>query len=191
MIMKTIEVKALRQLLDAGRKLSLLDVRAEREHREVHIPGVVLETLDSLNPARVAGLFNISAESPLYVICRSGSRAKQAMAKLEQAGISDCVLVEGGTQAWVAAGYPVNRGEAMVISLERQVRIAAGALVFTGTVLGALIHPAFLLLSGGVGAGLIFAGVTDRCGLALAIARMPWNRGSGNASCACHSSQQI
>lgn len=83
--------------------------------------------------------------------------------------------VEGGTLAWEGAGLPVVRGR-RVISLERQVRIAAGALVVAGVLLGWLVHPAFLGLSAFVGAGLVFAGVTDTCGMGLLLARMPWNR---------------
>jgi rhodanese-related sulfurtransferase len=86
------------------------------------------------------------------------------------------VVVVGGTLAWTAAGLPVVRGEAKMISLERQVRIAAGALVATGAVLAQVVHPGFIWLSGVVGAGLVFAGITDFCGMGLLIARLPWNR---------------
>ena len=82
--------------------------------------------------------------------------------------------VEGGTQAWDAAGLPVIRGQ-KAISLERQVRIAAGSLVLTGAVLSHWVHPWWIGLSGFVGAGLIFAGITDTCGMGLLLARMPWN----------------
>ena len=85
-------------------------------------------------------------------------------------------MVEGGTQAWVTEGLPVvslGRGS---MSIERQVRIGAGTLVLLGVVLGFLVHPGFFFLSGFVGAGLVFAGVTDWCGMGLLLARAPWNR---------------
>jgi hypothetical protein len=85
------------------------------------------------------------------------------------------VNVEGGTQAWDQAGLPVIRGE-KTISLERQVRIAAGLLVVSGTALGAFVHPYFLGLAAFVGAGLVFAGITDTCGMGMILARMPWNQ---------------
>ena len=85
------------------------------------------------------------------------------------------VNVEGGTLAWEQAGLPVVRGK-KAMSLERQVRIAAGSLVVLGTALGAFVHPGFLGLSAFVGAGLVFAGVTDTCGMGMVLARMPWNR---------------
>jgi hypothetical protein len=77
---------------------------------------------------------------------------------------------------------PVNRGASRVISLERQVRIAAGFLVFSGVILSQVVNPAFIWLSGFVGAGLIFAGTTDWCGMGMLISRMPWNQGSSCSS---------
>jgi hypothetical protein len=37
------------------------------------------------------------------------------------------------------------------------------------------LHSALLLISAFVGAGLVFSGITDSCGLAMVLARMPWN----------------
>ncbi len=84
------------------------------------------------------------------------------------------VNVEGGTLAWDQAGYPVIRGR-KVMSLERQVRIAAGSLVLTGIGLS-FLHPWLLGISAFVGAGLVFAGITDTCGMGMILARMPWNQ---------------
>ena len=83
--------------------------------------------------------------------------------------------MEGGTSAWQSAGLPVVKGK-QVMSLERQVRIAAGALVVLGAVIGHFVHPGGFALSAFVGAGLVFAGITDTCGMGMLIARMPWNR---------------
>ncbi|HJZ53542.1 MAG TPA: YgaP-like transmembrane domain, partial [Gemmataceae bacterium] len=83
--------------------------------------------------------------------------------------------VEDGTPAWERAGGPVVRGK-KAVSLERQVRIAAGLLVLLGVVLALTIDPWFVLVSGFIGAGLVFAGVTDTCGMGLLLARMPWNQ---------------
>jgi hypothetical protein len=111
----------------------------------------------------------------LYVICRSGNRGKQACHKLETAGLN-MVNVEGGTLAWEAAGLPVIRGTRKVISLERQVRIAAGFLAIVGAVMAMVVHPYFAGLSAFIGAGLMFSGITDTCGMAMLLARMPWNQ---------------
>jgi hypothetical protein len=89
-------------------------------------------------------------------------------------GLTDVVVLEGGITAWAGAGLPVVRGR-KTMSLERQVRIAAGALVFIGSVFGYFVNPAFIALSAFVGAGLVFAGITDTCGMAMMLAKMPWN----------------
>ena len=90
-------------------------------------------------------------------------------------GWLNVVNVEGGTLACEAAGLPVVRGK-KAISLERQVRIAAGFLVLVGAVLALTVHPYFAGLSAFVGAGLMFAGITDTCGMGMLLARMPWNQ---------------
>lgn len=150
----------------------LLDVRTPAEFEEVHVEGAVLHPLTELNPAQVRDL--AQGKRACVLICRSGGRARQAAEKLASSGISGLQVMTGGMQAWESEGLPVQRGRA-TISLERQVRIAAGTLVFIGSVLGYLVNPAWIALSAFVGAGLVFAGVTDTCGLAMVIARMPWN----------------
>ena len=128
--------------------------------------------LDQLGKATIS---SSGATQPLYVICQSGGRARQACEKIMCAGYLNVVSIEGGTQAWVAAGLPVVRGKA-VMSLERQVRIAAGLLVLVGTVLGYFVHRYWLGLPAFVGAGLAFAGITDTCGMGMLLAKMPWNQ---------------
>lgn len=158
-----------------GEPVELIDVRTPAEFREVHATIAKLVPLDSLDPAQLRASRTLPADEPLYVICRSGNRAKMACDKLLAAGFTRIVNVEGGTLAWDKAGLPVERGK-KAISLERQVRIAAGLLVLLGTLLGAFVSPYFLILSGFVGAGLVFAGVTDTCGMAMLLAKMPWNQ---------------
>jgi rhodanese-related sulfurtransferase len=146
------------------------------EFAEVHAEGATLVPLDRLDPAAVLAARTGPPDEPIYVICRSGARAAKACEAFRAAGFPHVFNVEGGTEAWQRAGLPVVRGERTVISLERQVRIAAGLLVVTGVLLGWLVHPVFFALSAFVGAGLVFAGVTDTCGMGMLLARMPWNR---------------
>ena len=159
--MKTITPTELLKLLATQPDLSLIDVRTPVEFAEVHVPQARNVPLDEFTPHT----------GPVYLLCRSGNRAAKVAEKCPQG-----IVVEGGTLAWIEAGLPVTRGTTKVISLERQVRIAAGALVLTGAVLGRLVHPGFYGLSAFVGAGLIFAGITDFCGMGLLLAKMPWNR---------------
>ena len=121
------------------------------------------------------GSFPFSKDQEIHVICQSGGRSMKVCQKLESAGFEKVVNVEGGTSAWDGAGLPVIAGK-KAISLERQVRIAAGALVVIGAVVGHFYNPAGYGLSAFVGAGLVFAGVTDTCGMGMIIAKMPWNR---------------
>jgi len=171
----TISPQELSQLRQNGNPLDLIDVRTPVEFREVHVEFARNVPLDRLNPQTIQAERNGSVEQPLYVICRSGSRGKQACEKLIAAGIANVVNVEGGTMACEAAGLPLVRGQ-KTISLERQVRIAAGTLVLIGSALGFWVHPYFIGLAAFVGAGLTFAGVTDTCGMGMLLARMPWNQ---------------
>lgn len=175
MSVRTIPAKELYERIKGGEPVELIDVRTPVEFREIHAEGARLVPLDRLDPKAVMAERNGAAGETLYVICRSGSRAKQACEKFLSAGYDNVVSVEGGTLAWEQAGLPVKRGK-KAISLERQVRIAAGLLVLLGAALGFFIHPYFVGLSAFVGAGLVFAGVTDTCGMAMLLARMPWNQ---------------
>lgn len=171
--MKTITANALGELTSSGSESPIIiDVRTPAEHEDTHIEGSRLHPLESLDPDRVKAGLNGSS---CYVLCRSGSRAQKAIEKLSADGMENLVLIEGGIQAWEAAGLPVKKGKSMM-SLERQVRIAAGFLVLLGAVLGFTVHPNWHALSGFVGAGLIFAGITDTCGMGMLIAKMPWNQ---------------
>lgn len=125
-LMKSISPQQLHQLREQGGVPSLLDVRTPAEHAQIHVPGVHLVPLDRLDATALAGLNGFAKDHPVYLLCRSGNRAKQAAQQLEKEGFAECVVVEGGTQAWADAGLPVNRGTGGMISLERQVRIAAG-----------------------------------------------------------------
>jgi rhodanese-related sulfurtransferase len=179
----TVAPHRLEELQKAGGSIELIDVRTPAEFREFHIPFARNVPLDRLDPSAVARARTAAPESPVYIVCRSGSRGRQACARLIAAGVTNVVNVEGGTLAWAEAALPVVRGK-KAISLERQVRIAAGFLVLVGVVLGWLVHPACAGLAAFVGAGLVFAGVTDTCGMGMILARMPWNQACRETSCA-------
>jgi len=184
MKVSTITPLTLAEWCKEGKKIELIDVRTPVEYREVHVEIARNVPLDQLDARALIQARNGSADEPLYVICRSGSRGRQACEKFFTAGFSNVVNVEGGTMACVEAGVPVVRGTP-AISLERQVRIAAGSFVLLGAVLGWFVHPAFIGLSAFVGAGLVFAGITDTCGMGMILSRMPWNRCSQDAKSCC------
>jgi rhodanese-related sulfurtransferase len=173
--MQTISPRQLQELSTSGRSIDLIDVRTPVEFREIHVAFARNLPLDRLDPRVVRAGRGDRSDEPIYFICRSGSRGQQACERFLAADYRNVVNVEGGTLAWEQAGLPVVRGR-KTISLERQVRIAAGGLVLIGSVLGWLIHPYWIGLAAFVGAGLVFAGVTDTCGMGLLLARMPWNQ---------------
>lgn len=179
--MQTISVKQLADKQQQG-SVDLIDVRMPTEYREVHANGAVNVPLDSLNPQAVADSVGVSSNKPLYVICKSGNRSSKATQKFLDAGIQNVVNVEGGTTAWVDSGLPAVRGKKSV-SLERQVRILAGFLALLGAVLGLAVHPYFVGLSAFIGAGLMFAGITDTCGMGMMLSKMPWNKCGDSGSC--------
>jgi rhodanese-related sulfurtransferase len=180
MSISVIKPQQLADLCKDGKKIDLIDVRTPVEYREVHLEIARNVPLDRLDPTAQMQSRNGAANEPLYVICRSGSRGQQGCEMFRKAGFSNVVNVEGGTLACVEAGLPVVRGQ-KAVSLERQVRIAAGSLVLLGAAL-AFVHPAFIGLSAFVGTGLVFSGITDTCGMGMILARMPWNRCSQDST---------
>ncbi|MEM1227357.1 MAG: rhodanese-like domain-containing protein [Planctomycetota bacterium] len=172
--MQTIDVNELAREQRRGH-VDLIDVRMPSEYREVHAEGALNVPMDSLNPNEVANELVGNSKKPIYVICQGGSRSTKVTQKFMDAGIDHVVNVVGGTTAWVGAGLPVARGK-KAISLERQVRILAGCLTLVGATLGFFVHPYFIGLSAFIGAGLMFAGITDTCGMGMVLAKMPWNR---------------
>jgi len=172
---KTIAPTEIANLLSAQPELFLVDVRTPVEYAEVHASPSYNEPLDGLRPKALFDSGRLPKDRPVYLICRTGGRAAKAAQKFAAEGFDQGVVVEGGTEAWIAAGLPVKRGAVKVVSLERQVRIAAGALVLLGVLLAYLVHPAFIGISAFVGAGLVFAGISGWCGMGLLLAKLPWN----------------
>lgn len=168
------ELHPVNVMAEASSGALLLDVRSPAEFRSGRVRGAVNLPLEKVTPDAVRALAGGSS-SPVLLLCASGGRATAAAGKLKGSGLRTLV-VAGGTNSCRQAGLPMEKDAGGVISVERQVRIAAGAMVFTGVMLGTFVNPWFYALSGFVGCGLVFAGVTDWCGMGLLLARAPWNR---------------
>jgi rhodanese-related sulfurtransferase len=179
----TISPSSLADLRRRGDGVTLIDVRTPAEYDEVHVEGARNIPLDRLDPRAIAAEHAGKTGGPLYFVCKSGGRSQKACEQMIAAGVNDVVSVEGGTSACEAAGLKVARSGRKVMSLDRQVRICAGGLVVLGAVLGHFVNPAWHALSAFIGAGLVFAGVTDTCGMAMMLAKMPWNQVRGAAAC--------
>lgn len=179
----SITADALQRLMQTG-PVQLLDVRTPGEFAEAHVPGAMLVPLDDFNPVlflREAG----PDSGPVYVICHAGTRARNAIQKFERAGFDRCVLVKGGTQAWIDAGLPVVRGASRTLPLMRQVQLTVGAISAVGAALALLVDSRFVVIPLIMGCGLVFAGLTGICGLALLLAKLPWNRSASGATVTC------
>lgn len=164
--------EALDALTRSRTDVRLLDVRTPGEYAAAHVPGSYNLPLDVL-PEHGSALRGV--DGPVVLVCRSGQRSRKAEAVLAAAGLPTLHVLDGGLQAWDAAGLPVRRGKGP-ISLERQVRIAAGGLALVGGLLALLVSPLFAVIPAFVGAGLVFSGITDTCGMAMVLCRLPYNR---------------
>lgn len=146
----------------------MLDVREPAEYDGERLPNslnIPFSQIDSA-PARVP------KGEPVVIICRSGRRSEQAARKLSAAGIQDIFILTGGLSRCTG----LEKGPGGAWAMERQVRMAAGSLVTAGLALAWAVHPAFALLSAGVGLGLMYSAASDTCGMARILALMPWNR---------------
>lgn len=175
--MQTLTVQELDRRLKSGEILQLVDVRSPDEYRAGHIPGAINIPMDRCE----ARLEDLHASVPVVLICQSGRRAGMTH-ELLSAHRSDMMVLEGGTAAWIAQGLPVVRDTVARWSLERQTRLVIGILVFSSSI-ASLFWPPAIAVPIFMGAGLIFAGLTDICGLGLLLAKMPWNRPQAPSPC--------
>jgi rhodanese-related sulfurtransferase len=171
-----LDARQLEELLTDRPDVRLLDVRTPGEYESVHIRGAYNVPLDTLGEH--SDEIRATVAEPVVLICQSGNRARQAESALKECTMANVHVLEGGMSDWLAAGLPVQRGRKRV-SLERQVRIAAGSIAATGAVLSLLLNPLFAVVPAFVGGGLVFAGVTDRCGMAMLLSRLAYNRPAG------------
>ena len=170
MSLKSISPQAASELVNQG--AVLVDIRAADEHARERIAMARHVPMDLLARG------GLSLDGTLAVIfhCRSGNRTRVNASALGACTACDAYVLEGGLDAWKKAGLLTRTDARAPLELMRQVQIAAGSLVLFGTLLAATVSPWFLLLSAFVGAGLLFAGVSGFCGMALLLMRMPWNR---------------
>ena len=166
-----IDPKTVADGLKAG-KFHLIDIREADEFAREHIGGAVSIPLSTVEQADV----KLEAGRTAVFHCKSGMRTEANCAKLAARVDGNALILEGGLDAWKKAGLPVKDNAKAPLPMNRQVQITAGALVLTGALIGTFVHPAGYALSGFIGAGLIFAGVSGWCGMANVLAMMPWNK---------------
>jgi rhodanese-related sulfurtransferase len=166
-----IDAIALKQKLDL-QQVILVDVRESGEYATEHIVGSVSIPLSTFDE----NLIENTGDKPLVICCQSGMRSSRASQKLLENGYEHVMQLKGGLSSWKAAGLKTQVNRHVPISLFRQVQIVAGSLVAIGTGLGIVVSPWFLLLSGFVGCGLVFAGVTNTCAMGILLMKLPYNQ---------------
>ncbi|MGM8228104.1 rhodanese-like domain-containing protein [Cellvibrio sp. ARAG 10.3] len=158
--------------------LCVLDVRTASEVAATALPGALHIPLHELTPERLQNelVKHGKQGSCVYLLCQGGKRAEKAADQLQGHVNAELCIIDGGMNAVQQANIPVTKNHRKTMSLEQQVRTAAGVLVLIGVILGTWMHPAFYGLSAFVGAGLVFAGITDLCAMGMLLARAPWNK---------------
>jgi rhodanese-related sulfurtransferase len=169
--MKSVTIEELQEQLDQGGRFQMIDVRSPGEFAAGHIPCAVNLPMDQVE----SRLDDLHHQDPVLLICQSGRRATLTR-ELLRPHINELIVLDGGTAAWARAGLPLVRGTSMRWSLERQVRLAAGVLTAAGAALALTVAPLWALVPLATGAGLTFAGLTNRCGMAAVLGWMPWNQ---------------
>lgn len=172
MPIRTVGAETLKSWLDKGEAV-LVDVREPAEYAAENIPGATLIPIGGMTKQ---ALPDISGKK-LVIHCRSGKRGGMACEKLlaEDPNL-DVYNLEGGISAWSAAGNAVKTSGTFFLPLDRQVQLTIGMGVLLGSVLGYAVNPAFFIIPAFFGLGLTFAGLSGTCGLALLLAKMPWNQ---------------
>jgi rhodanese-related sulfurtransferase len=164
----------LQALIATNSDVLLVDVRTPGEYQSAHIEDSVNLPLDQVD-AHLRRIVS-DAGGRMVLVCQSGGRAEQARQKLTEAGLTDVVVLAGGMNAWMAAAAPVARSGETRWALERQVRLVAGSIVLL-SVLASIWLPALRYVAGAVGAGLVFAAVSNSCMMGMLLAKLPYNRG--------------
>ena len=167
-----VDVARVRQLLQDDPAIRILDVRTGGEFQTAHIPGAYNVPLDTLGEhAREFA----NTEATVVLVCQSGARAVQAQGKLEGAGKTGMLLLDGGMNAWHAANGELTHGESTTWALDRQVRFVAGALSLIGIV-ASIFVPKAKWMAGGVASGLVFSAVSNTCAMGNVLAKLPYNQ---------------
>lgn len=168
--MQEITVQECNEALKSGGYL--IDVRTPAEYNAVHAAPALNIPLEHVDTDKLKAA---CSKGPWYIICQSGGRSSKACKTLSE--LSGVYNVVGGTSAWQSAGLEISTNGKKIMSIENQVRIIAGFLILVTVSLGQLINPLWLIFTGFIGAGLLFSGMFNFCGLAILLSKMPWNKG--------------
>lgn len=167
-----VDTSQLQELRESGSRARLVDVRSPGEFESVHITGSYNVPLDVLTEHKAS--LRTDHQDPVVLVCASGVRASDARTVLANAGVGQLSVLDGGVNQWEKEGAPVTRGEGRW-AMERQVRLVAGSLVLTG-ILGSTVFRPLKWIAGFIGAGLTFSAISNTCGMAYLLSKLPYNR---------------
>ncbi|MCL4120608.1 UNVERIFIED_CONTAM: hypothetical protein GTU68_025225 [Idotea baltica] len=166
---KNISVK---EFLDLQKKekVKLIDIRSSQEHNR--------ECIDCAENILVDDIYDadIKADEVVVLHCQSGNRTNQAASKVAGLNAKTVYLLEGGISAWKQHKQPTQKNLKEPLPIMRQVQIIVGFMVLLGVILSFTVSQYFAILSGFFGAGLLFAGLSGTCGLAIFLEFLPYNK---------------
>lgn len=174
-MIEKLDAPALFMACDENPGLTIVDVRSPIEFQSEHIEGAINLPVEQFEERSR----ELPLDNELVFVCRTGTRAKRAMAIASDAGLN-CGLLEGGMLSWKKAGLPTIRGKQR-LAVDRQVQLTVGLGILTSLGLGLTVNRWFLALAGVFGAGLTYAGASGTCGLAKVLEKAPWNQIDGDA----------
>jgi rhodanese-related sulfurtransferase len=170
--MKTIKVDDLKQKGYSMDNIILIDVREPSEYRSGFIDGSLPIPLGEICVEKLP-----PKKCPVIIYCHSGKRSQEACRKLLAEDSSlDISTLEGGIAAWKQAGLEIKKTGCDILPIDRQAQLAAGSLALFGIIFSILFSPLFYIIPGAISVGLIFAGISGRCGMAKLLAKFPWNK---------------
>lgn len=179
MPIKTVDSKTLKRWIKNNEAV-VVDVREHAEHAAGKIKGSVLLPVDQLTKSALPACKG----KKLVLHCRKGGRSLTACKKLiAENSKLNVYNLEGGIEAWQAEGLPVTSSGGSCMSIERQEHLVLGIFLVIVSTFGYHLSRYWFLVTGLMGSGLIFAGVTGSCYLWKLLSKMPWN-----CSSECHSS---
>jgi rhodanese-related sulfurtransferase len=171
---KDINAKKLKEFIEKEEAL-IVDVREPAEHRSERIKGAHSLPFSKLSCDAIQDLELDGKKIILH--CQSGRRSQAACEKLLKEGVEgELYNLQDGIEGWKQHPFPTEKSGTRVLPLDRQVQLAISLMILVGLFIGFWIHPAGYLLPLIAGLGLANAALTGWCGLALLMAKMPWNR---------------
>ena len=174
----------LAELARDGRKIELIDVRMPTEFREVHLEVARNIPLDQLDPKALMQARNGSQRRTAVFCLSCGHAGPAGLREVHRGRLHECREYRGRHEG-LHRGGPAGRSRqegrfpGAASSHRRRIARIIGGDRFVCAPSG------LILLSAFVGAGLVFAGITDTCGMGMLLARMPWNQCSAGKEACC------